>query len=303
MQRAGLVTILFFIVCVAAAGIVGAVDTTETILEQQRALEVEKYGNAERVGVMNAGARDINGADGLLFVGVDDSATSTYVIDPTDDTATAQFTGFDIWGAALIPGASPGDAVVYFVDGSELYRWPADGVPELCCVFTYQGTTTSVVSTAYDPTAGELLFSKNISVEAIYSLPVVAANCPASCELVQDIVYDTGLDLGGLAYDDATSSLYATDDGSNSVIKIKTDGSTDFIVDYPAGESDIDGLAFGDDRLYLVTDEPGDLYVYNVGTALFEDPLTNPWTSSEIFSGAAFGNGLVPVELQSFVVE
>ena len=45
------------------------------------------------------------------------------------------------------------------------------------------------------------------------------------------------------------------------------------------------------------------IYVYNLGTGLFEAPLTNPWVSNEIFCGAAFGTGLIPVELQSFSIE
>jgi hypothetical protein len=280
-----------------------AADTEETVLEQQRALDAEKAGNPVRNGVVDELARDVNGDGGLLFVGVDDTTVSTYVINPADNETTPQFTGFQVWGAALIPGASPGDAVVYFVDGSELYRWPSAGVPELCCNLTFAGATSAVVSAAYDPSEGELLFSRNISVEAIYSLPVVAANCPGSCEITQDIVYSSSADIGGLAYDDSTSTLYGTDDSGGQVVSIKSDGSIDPVVAYPGGETDIDGLAFGDGRLFLVTDEPGDIYVYNIAGATFEAPLTNPWTSSEVFCGAAFGEGLIPVELQAFSVE
>ena len=70
------------------------------------------------------------------------------------------------------------------------------------------------------------------------------------------------------------------------------------------GETDIDGLAFDNGRLYLITDEPGNIYVYNLGTGSYETPLTNPWTTSEVFSGAGAGTGLViPVELQGFTIE
>jgi len=282
---------------------VGAEESQETLREQARARDVEKNGHPPRTGVMDPGSRDVNGDGGLLFIGVDDDTVPTYIIDPADNGTTAQFTGYDIWGAALIPGASAGDAVVYFVDGSTLFRWPSNGTPEECCSLQFSGANTSMVSAAYNQTDGKLLFSKNISTEAIYSLPVTADSCPPSCDVAQDIIYATTHDIGGLAYDDATSTIYGTDDGTSQVVTIKSDGSVDPVVAYPAGETDIDGLAYGDGRLYLVTDEPGDIYVYNVDSGVFETPLTNPWTSSEIFSGAAFGNGLIPVELMSWTVE
>lgn len=240
----------------------------------------------------------------LLFIGVDDTTVSTYVVDPADNATQPAFTGNGVWGAALIPGASPGDGVVYFNDGSTLYRWPANGSPELCCTLTVGGATSSEVSMAYDPAAGELLFTKNITTEAVYSLPATAGACPGSCDLTQEIVYSTALDIGGLAYDPVGMHLYGTDDSGANVVEINGDGSTTVVTAYPVGQTDIDGLAYGGGKLYLVTDEPGDIYVYNIGTASYETPLANPWASAELFSGATFGPGLIiPVELQSFAIE
>ncbi len=135
---------------IALPGIAGAQDSPETLIEQQRARDAEAAGPQSRVGVMHPDSENTRGADGLLFIGVDDATVSTYSVDPIDNTTTPQFLGFDVWGAAMIPAALPGDAVVYFNDGSSLYRWPANGVPELCCTLTYQAATTSVVSVAYD---------------------------------------------------------------------------------------------------------------------------------------------------------
>jgi hypothetical protein len=297
--------VLFALALVFAIPVVAdAQDSAETLIEQQRALEAEAMGPQNRVGVMSPEADNLLGSAGLLFVGVDDATVSTYAIDPIDNTTTAQFIGFEVWGAALIPAGIPGDGVVYFNDGSSLYRWPANGVPELCCTLTYQTATSSVVSVTYDPSGARLLFTKNISVEAVYALPVVAANCPAACDMTQEIVYDTGLDVGGLALDTSTGDLYGTDDGANdSVVMINNDGTHTVIAAYPAGETDIDGLAYGNGKLYLVIDQPGDIYVYDIASGLYETPLTNPWTSSEIFCGGAFGGGLIPVELQSLTIE
>jgi hypothetical protein len=228
---------------------------------------------------------------------------STYTIDPIDNTTTPQFVGFQVWGAAMIPAGVPGDAVVYFNNGSSLYRWPANGVPELCCTLTYQSATSSVVSVAYDPVGARLLFTKNISVEAVYALPVVAANCPAACDMTQEIVYASTADIGGLTIDTTNGDLYGTDDGAASIVRINNDGSLTVVSPYPAGQTDIDGLAYGNGKLYLVIDEPGDIFVYDILSGLYETPLTNPWTTSEVFSGGAFGGGLIPVGLQSLTIE
>jgi len=288
----------------ALPGIAVAQDSAETLIEQQRARDVEAAGPQSRVGVMLPDAENARGADGLLFIGVDDSTVSTYSIDPIDNTTTPQFLGFEVWGAAMIPAALPGDAVVYFNDGSSLYRWPANGVPELCCTLTYLAATSSVVSVAYDPVGARLLFTKNISVEAVYALPVVAANCPAACDMTQEIVYATTADIGGLAVDTTNGDLYGTDDGANdSIVRFNNDGTLTVIAPYPAGQTDIDGLAYGNGKLYLVIDEPGDIFVYDIVSGLYETPLTNPWATSEVFCGGAFGSGLIPVELQTFNVE
>ena len=278
-------------------------DSAETRLEQQRALEAEQAGPQPRSGEMSL--EGVAAPGDLLFIGVDDVTVSTYNLVPADGTPFAQFTGFEVWGAALIPDPTPGNGVVYFNDGMTLYRWPANGSPELCCTMTYQGANQTMVSMTYDPILGRLLFTRNVAVEAVYALPVVAASCPASCEVTQEIVYDTGLDIGGLARSPSDGLLYGTDDGANdSVVRINVDGSTTVIAAYPAGETDIDGLAADDNgKLYLITDQPGDIYILDIATGTYDPPIPNPWTTSEIFCGGALGQGLIPVELQSFSVE
>ncbi len=281
-------------------------DTEETVLEQQRALHVEKSPAAAQTAVLSPEANSFFGAGDLLFVGIDNTAVSTYSIDPADNTTTPLFTGNSVWGAAMIPAASPGDAVVYISSGSTLYRWPANGAPELCCTLTYQAATTATVGVAWDPNAGELLFSKNISNEAIYSLPAVAANCPATCDLTLQRDYvDAAIDAGGITYDPNTDTLYAVSDTTpdNGIYIIEADASLTFVAPYPANQTDIDGLAYGNGKLYLVTDEPGDIYVFDIAGAVYGSPLANPWSSNELFSGAAFGSGLVPVALRQFVID
>lgn len=283
-------------------------ESAETLLEQQRALEAETLGSVVRTGVVHPDAVAARGSSGLLFCGVDDVTVSTYSIDPVDNTTVPQFIGFEVWAAGMISAPAAGDGVVYFNDGTQLYRWPANGAPELCCTLTFGGSDTSTVGMAYDPNGGRLLMSKNIATEAIYSLPVVAGSCPGACDLTQEIVYDdTAYDFGGLAYDPGRGLLYGSSDdatpGPAGVYLINGDGTATLVAAYPAGYTDVDGLAFGNGFLFLVTDEPGDFPVYDVDGGAYVTPLTNPWTTAELFSGGAFGDGFVPVGLQSLSVE
>ena len=288
--------------------LVSAQDSPETIREQEKARAAET-GAAVPVAPRAITSMPLQGTGGLLFVGVDDVAIPTYVIDPTSNQTQPTFTGSEIWGAAVIPGANPGDAVVYFNSGTTLHRYKSPGPPTLCCTLTLIGAAQSMVSVAYDSIAGELLFTKNIATEAVYSLPVTAAACPASCEVTQEFVYSAAdNDIGGLAFDASTANLYGTNDdttpGPAGVYELNSNGTTTLVVAYPAGQTDIDALAYDNGKLYLVPDEPGSIYVYNLATGSYEAPLTNPWTTSETFSGADAGTGLlIPVELQGFTVE
>ena len=294
--------------CLVAGSLSAQGDDAETLREQAKALQVESQAAPTRSPEPALAGLRLGGD--LLFVGVDDATVAANVIDPSGGMTVPAFTGTEVWGAAAIPSAMPGDAVVYVNDGASLFRWDHPAAPELCCALQFMSANATMVGIAYDPAAGELLFSRNIATEAIYSLPVTAGACPATCDVTQEVVYDSAAnDFGGLAYDPATSTLYGTNDdtspGPAGVYSIDlTTGATSLVVAYPVGESDVDGLAFGNGNLYLVTDEPGDIYVYDVGGAAFLPPITNPWTTSEIFSGASAGTGLVvPVELESFSIE
>jgi len=291
-----------------AAPVMAQEDSVETLLEQQKALEAD--GGLKPTATPSQVSGDPEGTIGsqpYLFVAVDEITEYTNAVDIGDNAFTQLFTGYDPWGAAMIPGASPGDAVIFFVSGTELWRWQS-GAPVLCCNVTYQGANQSMVGVAYNISGEQLLMSRNVATEAIYSLLVPGGACPASCEMIQAIVYNPDEnDFGGLAFNVNLGHLYGTNDdatpGPAGVYRILPDGTTSLVVAYPAGQTDIDGLAYGDGKLYLVTDEPGDIYVYDIAGAAFDPPLTNPWTTSEIFSAGAYGAGLIPVELQSLSVE
>lgn len=107
--------------------------------------------------------------------------------------------------------------------------------------------------------------------------------------LVATSIYPFPNSVSGIDADPNTGIIYGVDDTTGSLISINPAGSMTTITAYPAGQTDIDGLAVGDNgRAYLVTDEPGSFYVYNLNANAYETPLTNPWTSADTFSGAAF---------------
>lgn len=106
--------------------------------------------------------------------------------------------------------------------------------------------------------------------------------------LVGTQVYPFSNSISGIDADPDTGVIYGVNDTTGQVVSIDPAGSMSNVTAYPAGQSDIDGLAAGNGRLYLVTDEPGSIYIYNLGTASYETPISNPWTSADTFSGAAY---------------
>ncbi|MCW8803575.1 MAG: T9SS type A sorting domain-containing protein, partial [Ignavibacteriaceae bacterium] len=61
------------------------------------------------------------------------------------------------------------------------------------------------------------------------------------------------------------------------------------ITPYPAGQTDIDGLAVSDDQIaYLVTDQQDSIYIYDLVGGTYLPAIANPWTSSEVFCGGTW---------------
>ena len=229
-----------------------------------------------------------------LIVGVDNPTVPVYMIDVGTGDATPLSTpgptGGEVWGMA----ADDANRYLYYNSGITLYRVSYDTlVPEEVGPITYQGSSTSMVSLAFNPGTGMLYGTKNIATEGVYEID------PATG--VADLVWayaSADFDFGGIDYDTTTGSFYGLNDDAtpqSGLFSIDPFGqSTSFIVGYPGGETDLDGLATGGGKAYFVNDEPGVFYVYNLLTNMFEDPIDNPWTTSEVFSGAAWAPGLIP---------
>lgn len=107
--------------------------------------------------------------------------------------------------------------------------------------------------------------------------------------LVATLVYGFANSVSGIDADPNTGVIYGVNDSTGNLVTIDPAGSMSNVTPYPAGQTDIDGLAISDDGYaYLVTDEPGSVYVYNLNTNAYETPLTNPWGAADTFSGGAY---------------
>ena len=236
-------------------------------------------------------------AHGQLVVAFDDtlaSVTTAYEIRVSDgsNAVTPLFSGVDVWGIA----DDDANRILYIVSGSQLYQWSYDDIgitPTLVGTFMYNGASQAFVGAAF--ANGKLYCIKNIATEAIYEVDPVTA----IATLISS--YDpNAYDLGGLDFDESGTIMYATNDdtapvgsglftvdfsGANAVITMVTP--------YPTGETDIDGLAIGGGRAYLIEDEPGpSIHVYNLVTNAYEASMNTPFATAEVFSAGTWAPGL-----------
>ncbi len=122
----------------------------------------------------------------------------------------------------------------------------------------------------------------------------------------------TAQDFGGFDFDHATNAFYGTNDSTSTTViptgrglyrinKPISSPTYTFLSAYPnrldtgAPDTDIDGLAAGGGRLYLVNDVPQEgTYVWDLATSQFVAPIVPlPYTGTNgIFSGGAWAPGL-----------
>lgn len=263
------------------AGGISAQESSETISEQVAAELAEADPRASSLP-----GQAFGGGGGPLLVGVDDAAIGAFRIDVVGDIATQAFTGAQVWGAAY----DAANDRVLFNNGSELLEWPVGGVVNSLGPITDPGMTVlSMTGLAF---GNDTLYAcRNIANEAIYAVDV---NTRVATVFID--YDDTEFDCGGLAFNPDDGFLYMTDDATaglgRGLFRMNMDGTGTLITAYPAGQTDIDGLAIGNGRAYLIIDEPGDLFVWDFALAAYQTPLTSPFATAETFSsGAWIGSG------------
>ena len=234
-----------------------------------------------------------------IVVGVDDPFEPLWHIDTDTGVYTPLLSAF---GGQAIANDPETDTLYFMTNTVTLYRWAygAGGQPQLI------GNTTSSTSNpflsltglGYDPASNRLLATRTLDSDAgpegLYS---VSTSDGFSTLIGQFPGTAADFDVGGFDVDPVTGRAFGFSDRNNrGIFEIDpTDGSVTFIAPPPVtvdDPPDIDGLAAGDGRIYLVEDRAaqagGRIFIYNVGTGLYEDPLYVPWFFSEIFSGATW---------------
>ena len=256
-------------------------ESEETLLEKAMALAAEQVSGVNNVPTTDALMTQVTHP---LFIGVDDITVPAYVGNPGTNEWLQAFVGYQVWGAAY----DNVNDIVYFNSGTVLYEYAVSSgiVTQLGTITDTLGAAQSMVSLAFYN--GALYSTKNIANEAVYEINTTT--------LVATVVIDYAdddFDFGGLAVDPNTGEFYGTSDDTaplgSGLYRINMDGTGTLITAYPSGQTDIDGLAISDNGIaYLVIDEPGDIFVYDLIGGTYLTPLTNPWTSAETFSGGAW---------------
>lgn len=267
------------------AGAAQPAPNAESLLEAELAAAAEANARTTLHGPVAITAPSVVTAP--LFVGVDNVSEFAYLVDPDTSESSALFDDHEIWGAAY----DPDNERVLFVEGVSLYEWSTDGVLKFMGDVTSANTGNSMAMVGLAYGDGVLYALRNITTpqnpEGLYeiNLNTQVATLVTTFSPGPDLY-----DIGGLAFDPVSDKLYGTNDipDSRGLVEIGLNGVITAVAPYPAGQNDLDGLAIGDGRAYLVPDEPGFIYVYDFATMTYTTPITNPWTTSEVFSGAAW---------------
>jgi len=240
------------------------------------------------------------GANAQLIVGNDQSGTaSIYHIDVNTGAATVLYSSSTSeakpWGMAY-DGATN---TLYWNNGATLYSSPfsmSGLTPTTLGTMMFNAATVNFVALGFRN--GNLLGTRNIATEAVYEIS------PTTLMASQLYVHASAFDHGGLDVDATNGNLYGLSDSTTGgqgrgLYEIDTVGQTEtFKAPYPAGETDIDGLAVHNGLAYYVTDGPNttqaNFYVFDVATGTQVGLLASPFTGSGTFSAATFVPEAIP---------
>jgi hypothetical protein len=230
-----------------------------------------------------------------LIVAHDDTSggTNAWLVDVCTGTSEVLWDDTEAWGVA----ADDANGKVYVADGSTFAIWDysqqgTNTPPTPIGTFTDPGGTTTYVPLGLAFANGKL-YGYRTTGDEIFEIDTTTGVCT--------VVYntDTALSLGGLAFNPADGLFYGTNDSSSGAgyglysLDVFGVGGDNLVVAYPNGETDVDGLAIGDNRAYLITDDLGDeIYTYDLALGAWLPGATLPFTSTEIFSAGAWAPGL-----------
>lgn len=232
-------------------------------------------------------------------------------------------------GASSVWGMTANDPArqIYFIEvaplfvgadpTTNLYRANYDALGTRTLVGTIRhrdtGFDLTMQGLAFDTATGRMYASHTVGGtpgEGFYELdianPVVIGGVPRiNADLRFQIDAGAGageFNFANLDYDPVTNKLYGIDDdgaGGRALYHVDVaNQQLNSIVATPTHrrlENDFDGLATGDGKAYLVTDEPGFVYIYDlVNGGAYNDFLSPVQGDTGLFAGAAYAPGLIP---------
>mmetsp|Transcript_3562 Transcript_3562/g.6188 ORF Transcript_3562/g.6188 Transcript_3562/m.6188 type:complete len:479 (-) Transcript_3562:134-1570(-) len=233
----------------------------------------------------------------LLFAGQAFSSLPAYLIDLDAMTYSTENAFIDVNGVNGAAFNGVGCHVYFssFADGSSnnLFTWSLtspEAEPVLVGkIFDNNGDRIRVDGLAFSD--GDLYASDQN--DGLYRV-----DPSLNAELILPYGPDIGDDpfIGGIASDSLTGVIYGLDDRNRKIVRFDLDTMAIVTVaSYPSVGgglvSDIDGLAAGNGMLYLVIDEPGNFYVYDLAKQEYGEMIESPFPSGQTFSGAAYVTG------------
>lgn len=222
-----------------------------------------------------------------------------YNVNPTTGAATFLF------NADFIPASAPGfGGLAADEPNRRLFGTVRNGAqddlysldystltPTLLGTIRRPGTTTgmAVDGLAYDSLRGSLYATRVLGgtsgAEALFRVDIATGD--TSIFLEYEPTTTSNYTIGAIDYDPLTDRIYLVDEddtGGRNIYSVNPAAATpvlDFVAALPAPITDVDGLAAGDGRLYLVSDGPdiagtatiegngGNHYVYDIAAGTF----------------------------------
>ena len=243
--------------------------------------------------------RGVASIEGQLFVGTSqnsndptDTLNDVFAVNPSTDSSTSILSEVQVWGAT----ADLANQRVLFTTSSGLAPPPGSigGGDELVEIPVAGGAPNSLGVIALATGAPLRIDGLAISGGTLYGVNAGggAENGFYSIDLgtlvATQIAPFMTESISGLDADPDTGIIYGTDDSTGQLVSIDTSGVITNVAAYPAGIADIDGLAVGNGLAFLVTDESQPISVYDLTSGTYLSDLTSPFTSADVFSGAAF---------------
>ena len=255
----------------------------------------------QRSTLLALGAILAPAASAQVFYGSDGTLVDNWRL----DTATGVSNGPEFTNV-FVSGLADDDAaqVFYVQTGVTLSSaaYSATGSPVTTVgTTTYLGSNRSFTGLAHHN--GVLYASHNAgSAEGLYAVDVVT--------LAATLAYpysSVDIALEGLDFDPSTGLLYGANDGGAYVDPLGVPGRGITVIDlsanpvtertafpYPAGENDLDGLAFdaGRGRVFLIEDESSPLHNVDIATGLYDpNPPQHAATGAAVFSAGTYTTG------------